>query len=80
METKITVNDLSAANQQLDKLAQAVLAYIEVTFMVQVQTRPVDRLKLIPVMNSINQALNEAGYGPKLDEIYERYGVKRSDS
>jgi hypothetical protein len=80
MEQRITVNDLTLANRQLDKLAQAVLAYIEVTFMVQVQTRPVDRLKLIPVMNSINQALVEAGYGPKLDEIYAKYGVKRSDN
>lgn len=75
---KITVNDLTAASQQLDALAQAVLAYIEVTFMVRVQTTIADRLLLIPVMNSINDALVAAGYGPKLDEIYAKHRVTRN--
>lgn len=80
MEQRITVNDLTAANQQLDTLAQAMLAYIEVTFMVQVRTTQEGQLLLKPVMESIDKALIDAGYGPRLDEIYGKYGLKRRET
>ncbi len=62
--------------KQLDSLAEAMLKYIEVTFMIDIQTTPAGRMLLTPVQKEVDTALRSAGYGPHLNVIYKKYGVR----